>query len=129
MFLDAGYSPDLFWQLGIDQVIDLIECYGRKMSLEQEKRKGELKDYIMLLWNQNLQLLDMVGHSNSQDEDGPRMPYEYYPELFGEEIKLRAEEEKKERQLEEHKAQMLDYITIVNQRFKERGESSGGNDT
>ena len=104
--MDAGYGPDLFWSLGIDEIIDLLESYGRRMEIEQKKRISETKDQIML-----------------------KQPHEYYPELFGEEVAQMAEEAKVQSELERHKAQMVGYMLRVNQLRKERGESSGGNDT
>lgn len=126
--MDAGYGPDLFWSLGIDEIIDLLESYGRKMELEQKKRAAQIKDEVMLLWNQNLQLMNMLSHSS--DQDVPlKQPHEYYPELFGEEVQRMAEEAKRQQAIELHKAKMHDYMLRINQKMKERGESSGGNDT
>ena len=82
----------------------------------------------MLLWNQNLQLMNLLSHSHNRDEMPLKQPHEYYPELFGEEIKQMAEEARKNNELELHKARMQDYMLRVNQRMKERGEYSGGND-
>lgn len=127
--MDAGYSPDLFWSLGIDEIIDLLESYGRRMEIEQKKRISETKDQIMLMWNQNLQLMNMLANSNNPDEVPLKQPHEYYPELFGEEVARMAEEAKVQSELEKHKVQMVGYMLRVNQLRKERGESSGGNDT
>lgn len=99
------------------------------MEIEQKKRAATLKDEIMILWNQNLQLLNILSHSNNPDEVPIREPHEYYPELFGEEVKQMAEEAKKQKALELHKVKMQDYMLRVNQTMKERGESSGGNDS
>lgn len=127
--MDAGYGPDLFWSLGIDEIIDLIESYGRKMELEQKKRMAETKDEVMLLWNQGLQLMNMLAHSHNPDEVPLKQPHEYYPELFGEEVAKMAEDAKVQKKLDAHKAGMVGYMLRINQARKERGESSGGNDT
>ena len=82
----------------------------------------------MILWNQNLQLMNMLSHSSDQDVPLTQ-PHEYYPELFGEEIQKMAEEAKRQKEVELHKAKMLDYMFRVNQKMKKRGESSGWNDT
>ena len=55
-FLDAGYGPEYFWELSLGEVSDLLESYARKKEHEQKKREAELKDQIMLLFNQALQL-------------------------------------------------------------------------
>ena len=127
--MDAGYGPDLFWSLGIDEIIDLLESYGRRMEIEQKKRISETKDQIMLMWNQNLQLMNMLANSNNPDDVPLKQPHEYYPELCGEEVARMAEEAKVQSELEKHKVQMVGYMLRVNQLRKERGESSGGNDT
>ena len=127
--MDAGYGPDLFWSLSIGEIIDLIESYGRRITIEQHRRAAAVKDEVMLLWNQNVQLLNLLSHSNKPDEVPIREPYEYYPELFGEEVKKAADEAERQKELELHKVRMHDYMLRVNQLRKERGESSGGNDT
>lgn len=127
--MDAGHSPDLFWSLGIDEIIDLLESYGRRMERKQKQRESVTKDLIMILWNQNLQLMNIMAHSSNTDETPLKQPHEYYPELFGEEVARMAEEAKVQSELDKHKAQMVGYMLRINQARKERGESSGGNDT
>jgi len=127
--LDAGYGPDLFWSLSIGEIIELIESYGRKVAMEQKKRSAAVKDAIMVLWNQNVQLLNLFSYSNKPDEVELKQPHEYYPELFGEEVEEMANEARRQKELELHKVRMKDYMLRVNQLRKERGESSGGNDT
>ncbi len=127
--MDAGYGPDLFWSLGIDEIIDLLESYGRRAEIEHKKRMAAIKDEVMLLWNQNTQLLNMFAHSQKPEEVELKEPHEYYPELFGEEARKMAEEAKRQKELELHKAKMHDYMLRMNQLRKKRGESSGGNDT
>ena len=127
--MDAGYGPDLFWSLSIGEIIELIESYGRKVAMEQKKRSAAVKDAIMVLWNQNVQLLNLFSYSNKPDEVELKQPHEYYPELFGEEVEEMANEARRQKELELHMVRMKDYMLRENQLRKERGESSGGNDT
>lgn len=129
VFLDAGYGPDLFWSLSIGEIIDLTESYSRRLTMEKDKRAAALKDEIMILWNQNSQLLNLYSHSNKPDEVELKLPHEYYPELFGEEIQKKIDEERRQKEIELHKARMTDYMITVNQLRKERGESIGRNDS
>ena len=127
--MDAGYGPDLFWSLSIDEIIDLIESQSRQIELEQRKRQAALRDEIMLLWNQNLQLLNMMNHSQHPQDVELRTPAQYYPEIFGEEMRQQEQEERIKNDLALHKARMEDYALRHNLARKERGESNGWNDT
>lgn len=149
IFLDAGYSPALFWDLGIDEVEDLIESYARRQEHEFKQRKAELKDEMMVLFNQALQIGNVVG--KLMDKDVSIRPLrEYYPDLFQEEEEEEAEEEenifteaeegdepnhKLSLELQIHKANMDDFIFRHNMAMRmkreqqERGEGSGRNDT
>lgn len=129
VFLDAGYGPSLFWSLSIDEIIDLLESHGRKLEQERKEKIADTKDMVMLLWNQDMQLMNMIAHSMHSDEVELRKPHEYYPELFGEEFSKEDEEEKQRNELALHKARMEEYAFRHNRALKERGESSGGNDT
>ena len=60
VFLDAGYGPEYFWELSFGEVSDLLESYARRKEHEQKKREAELKDQIMLLFNQALQIVWLV---------------------------------------------------------------------
>lgn len=59
--MDAGYSPQLFWDLSLGEVNDVIESYARRKEHEQKAREAELKDEIMLLFNQALQMGNVLG--------------------------------------------------------------------
>lgn len=127
--MDAGYGPDLFWSLSIDEIVDLLESYGRKVETEQKKRMAATKDQVMLLWNQNMQLINLMNHSHHPGEVPLRTPAQYYPELFGEEAQELDEEEQKANEMVLHKARMEEYAYRHNLAMKERGESNGWNDT
>ena len=134
MFLDAGYLPALFWELSIGEINDLLESYARRKEREALCREAELKDEIMVLFNQALQIGNIVGRLMNKDVE-IRMPKEYYPELFETNTNFTAQEEGDEPKLspemELHKARMDDFIFRHNMALKmarERGESSGWND-
>lgn len=143
MFLDAGYSPQLFWDLSLGEVNDIIESYARRKEHEQKAREAELKDEIMLLFNQALQMGNVLGRLMNK-ETQLIMPAAYYPELYSNKKTEEAaetnftEQESRDKptlssEMELHKARMDDYIFRHNLAFrermaKERGESSGRND-
>ncbi len=137
IFLDAGYSPQLFWELSVGEVNDLLESYARRKELEQKQREAMLKDEIMLLFQQALQIGNVVGAL--MDKNIPiKPPREYYPELFGaekEEIFTEQEGDKPKMspEMELHKARMDDFVFRHNMAMRkqaamERGEDSGGDD-
>ena len=142
VFLDAGYGPEYFWELSFGEVSDLLESYARRKEHEQKKREAEQKDQIMLLFNQALQIGNVVGRL-MDNKVAIRLPKEYYPELFGnEEEKTNFTEQedagdkrKLSPEMELHKARMDDFIFRHNMAMRERlarergEENSGRNDT
>lgn len=135
MFLDAGHSPSVFWELSIGEINDLIESYARRMERESKRREAELKDEIMVLFNQALQIGNIVGHM--MDKNVPiKMPKEYYPEIYTVTEEIFTEQEKEDEpklspEMKLHKARMDDFVFRHNMAMKmakERGESSGRND-
>ena len=138
-FLDAGYSPSLFYELSIGEVNDMLESYARNKKREKRIREAELKDEIMMLFNQALQVGNIVGKLMDPNTQ-IRMPNEYYPELFETKEKdanfteqEAGDKPKLSPEMELHKARMDDFVfrhnrTMRERLVKERGESNGGND-
>ena len=136
MFLDAGYGPSLFWDLSLGEVNDLLESYMRRKESEQKQREAMLKDEIMLLFTQALQIGNVVG-SLMDKNVAIKPPKEYYPEIFENqetnftEQEAEGDEHQLSPEMELHKARMDDFIFRHNMAMKmarERGESSGRND-
>lgn len=135
MFLDTGYGPSLFWELSIGEINDVIESYARRKEREEKHREAMLKDEIMILFNQALQIGNIVGRMMN-NEVQLKMPAEYYPELFGTTDtdftdQEEGDEHKLSPEMELHKARMDDFIfrhNMAMQMARERGENSGRND-
>lgn len=135
--MDAGYSPSLFWELSIGEINDVIESYARREERKTKKREAMLKDEIMVLFNQALQIGNIVGRMMDKELE-IKLPKEYYPELFRTEEntnfteqETEGDEKKLSPEMELHKARMDDFIFRHNMAMrmaKERGESSGRND-
>lgn len=128
--MDAGYSPQLFWDLSLGEVNDVIESYARRKEHEQKAREAELKDEIMLLFNQALQMGNVLGRLMNK-ETKLIMPAAYYPELYSNKETEEAaetnftEQESRDKptlspEMELHKARMDDYIFRHNLAFRER---------
>lgn len=128
----------MFWEMSVGEINDLLESYARREERALKKREAAIKDEIMVLFNQALQIGNMVGHLINQDI-GIRMPAEYYPELFATENKTDFTEQTGDKprlspEMELHKARMDDFIFRHNMAVREReamkrGEGNGGNDT
>lgn len=135
MFLDAGYRPSLFWEMSIGEINDLLESYARRKEREEKQREAMLKDEIMILFNQALQIGNIVGRMMSNEVE-IKLPKEYYPELFEEVTNFTEQEEGDEKKLSQemelHKARMDDFVFRHNMAMKmakERGESGGRDDS
>jgi len=125
MFLDMGYSHDLFWSLSIAEIYDYIKSEERKQRVKEAQKKADLKDLINILWNQNMQLLNMYSASQKDSDVELVKLHEYYPDLF----EAPAEEGQMNFKMELYKAQFADFASRHNARMKQGGENNGRNDT
>lgn len=115
----------------------MIESYARREERKTKKREAMLKDEIMVLFNQALQIGNIMGRMMDKELE-IKLPKEYYPELFRTEEntnfteqETEGDEKKLSPEMELHKARMDDFIFRHNMAMrmaKERGESSGRND-
>lgn len=138
-FLEAGYSPLLFWDLSMGEVIDCIEAYAKRLKRENETREAKAKDDISMLYVQALQIMNMVAHVINPKDVTIQPLSVYYPGLFsteedpGKDFTEQEKEEDKHKltpEMELHKARMDDFIFRHNREFaQKRGENSGRNDT
>ena len=116
-FLDAGYTPNLFWELSIGEVTDMIDSYLKRQQLEEERTKAQLKQTAVFNHIQAQQIYNYLSTLFSNDVE-IRPVEAYFPELFKEEAEKKSEEEK-QLQVELHKAQFEEFAYWHNQRRKE----------
>ena len=116
-FLDAGYTPKLFWELSIGEVTDMIDSYLKRQQLEEERTKAQLKQTAVFNHIQAQQIYNYLSTLFSNDVE-IRPVEAYFPELFKEEAEKKSEEEK-QLQVELHKAQFEEFAYWHNQRRKE----------
>lgn len=81
-FLDCGYTPDLFYQLSVHEVIDLIDSWNRRKErqLQEESQKA-----ISLLDVFGSNLIEKVLFTLGRDKDMEGIHFslaEYFPDLF-----------------------------------------------
>ena len=116
-FLDAGYTPNLVWELSIGEVTDMIDSYLKRQQLEEERTKAQLKQTAVFNHIQAQQIYNYLSTLFSNDVE-IRPVEAYFPELFKEEAEKKSEEEK-QLQVELHKAQFEEFAYWHNQRRKE----------
>lgn len=103
-FLDIGYTPHLFWDLTIGEIIDLLESENRKIELKSKERELELKTKVII----NSLLARQIGEhvaSLFSKEVKISSPQELLPELFKDDI----EEEQNNNELDLYKAKMEEF--------------------
>lgn len=134
VFLDAGYSPLLFYELSLGEVNDLLESYAIRQQREQKIREANLKDEIFAKYIQAQQIGNVLAAAMDSKNNKLRPLSEYYPDLFGTtteftEQENEGDEHKLSPEAELHKARMDDFAFRHNMAMaKKRGESSGRND-
>lgn len=81
-FLDMGYSPSLFWECSLSEVLDLFESFTRREERRRKEKQAEFKNHVLSLQVLALQIRDAVFAKEEQDF---RKVQQFYPELFPEE--------------------------------------------
>ena len=116
VFLDAGYTPSLFWDSSIDEIIDLIDSAVRRKKTEGEQYELDKKFEILMLEVQAQQIMEHISLLYGGDKQKLTPLSEFYPHLF---IDNEEDKEKhREQQLALHKARMEDFMFWNNQKFK-----------
>ena len=81
-FLDMGYSPSLFWECSLSEVLDLFESFTRREERRQKEKQAEFKNHALGLQVLAVQIRDAVFAKEEQDF---RKVQQFYPKLFPEE--------------------------------------------
>lgn len=115
-----------------------MESYARREERALKKREAALKDEITVLFQQALQIGNVIGRIINPDIE-IRTPAEYYPELFAAENKTDFTEQTGDKpklspEMELHKARMDDFIfrhnmAIRKREVMKRGDEDGADDT
>ncbi|MBP3339780.1 MAG: hypothetical protein J6L69_10290 [Lachnospiraceae bacterium] len=125
VFLDAGYTPSLFWDSSIDEIIDMLDSSRRKEKKEAENMDiGKKYDAILnkVLAQQIMEYISMLLPGEAEDKKKFLTPLQnFFPQWFADLTKEMDEDEKKkvqEAELELNKARMEEFMFWNNQRFK-----------
>ena len=106
--LDAGISIDLFWNSSVNEIIDMLESYGRR---KEQERKLKIQDDFIIAEVIALNILAPVAG----DKEAMPHPWDYYPSFFEAEKKSWEENQLKQ-QMEDYKERRKAYIAEVNRR-------------
>lgn len=119
VFLDAGYTPSLFWDSSMDEVIDLIDSARRRKKADVEQYNLEKKLEIQMLKVQAQQIVEYISLLLPGDDKQQRLTplSKFYPFLF-EDKENNVDKKQAEQQLALHKARMEDFMFWNNQKFK-----------
>lgn len=119
-FLDCGYTPSLFWDSSLDEIIDLIQSYNRREEQRVKEEETKIKTQISLNWVMAQQIGEHFDLAMGNKKSITPL-YDYFPDLFKSE-KEEADRQEQMNQLELHKARMADYAYQHNaRRRRERG--------
>lgn len=122
MFLDIGYEPSYFWSLSIAEIQDLIDSYVRKQKRKRQEREAGLKDMIVALHVQALEIGEVVNKVVNGNKEPIQGLHYYYPDLFNQEETEEQKAEREKREQELYKARMIDFAHRFNTARKKRGE-------
>ena len=118
VFIDAGYTPILFWDSSMDEIIDMLESKARTETRRAELFDTDKKyDAILnsVLARQIMEYIACLLPSEGEKQVTPL--YELYPHWFSEKKEM-AEEKHKEYELALNQARMEDFMFRNNLRFK-----------
>lgn len=119
MFLDAGYTPSLFWDSSLDEVIDLIDSARRQSRADAERYELEKRLETRMLEVQAQQIMEYISLLLPGEDKQQRLTplSKFYPYLFSDKEED-ADKKHAEEQLALHKARMEDFMFWNNQKFK-----------
>lgn len=118
MFLDAGYTPSLFWDSSMDEIIDLLDSAARNVKRDAELQELNAKLDIKMLQVQAQQIVEFLSMLLPGDDKDKRITplSKFYPSLWPEADTDNQQSD--ESQLALHKAKMEDYMFWNNRKFK-----------
>lgn len=115
-----GYSPSLFWECSLQEVLDLFEAYDRKMDLQRKEKEEALKNHLISLQVLALQIGEAVVGNLFPDKAPPfRTVQSFYPNLFGQAESI------EEKQLRERNEKMRQYAAAHNERWRKAHGKEG----
>ncbi len=114
--MESDVIPDLFWELSIGEIVDLIQSKTKKIVKEM-KLKARFDESLAD------QIAERVGIILSGKKDiEPLKLYDRFPTLFEDEIKI-AKELQKQKDLELYKAQFENYVYRMNKKFERKEQA------
>lgn len=119
MALEQGMLPEMFWELSVLEVLDILDAHDQKVKAEQ-KRDTELAFVLADAISSRIGYI--FGDKKKRSEADILQPWDVYPELFARE-KMEVMAERKARQLNKYKTGLAAYASRWNARKKNVDES------
>lgn len=126
-FLDAGYTPELFWKSTLGEIQDLLLAYEDKLKLRAKERELIFKENTIVMWNGVLQMGNVLQKSLARHPSSIQLTplADYYPDLFKEEAEKNEERPpRQEAELAMRQANMRAFIAQHNAR-RRKGNGDG----
>lgn len=123
-FLECGYTPGQFWNVSVNEAIDMIAAHRRRREKE-EKEEFQKQIALLDLFSTNLieKVITVLGKGEA---DGMKFSMlEYFPELFPkqkEEKDVGVGKPKLSEEMRLYKARRIHHAYRVNQERKKKGE-------
>lgn len=117
--LERGMLPEVFWELSVLEVLDILEAYDQKLKAEQ-KRDAELAFVLADAIGSRIGYL--FGDEKKRSEKDILQPWDVYPELFALE-KIENTVKREAIELEKYKTGFAAYATRWNARKNNVDES------
>ena len=112
--LQCGVSPFDFWNLGIDEVNDLIDAFTKN-------KKNDVKIQITMM---SVQVNQLVERLSLKENEEPLQLWDYYPSLFEYEKSLHIVQ-KEQDDLDKMIASRKAFAKIHNANLMNRGDANG----
>lgn len=108
LFLRTGNSPLLFWELSLKEIVDVIDAYEMNQEIKFKDDIAKVKILADMIY-------ERIGSLFSEKETEFTPVWDMFPGLFEKEKEIVKENQKKV-QMENYKAQWINFANRVNGR-------------
>lgn len=117
VFLNTDYAPYLFWELSLDEILDMLESYDRRKKAEF-RRKAE---FNMVQAMQTAEFISVLFQTDKSKIKVTPLS-EYFPKLFPRNQETTGENDNQmSRELAVNKAKMEEFAFWHNRKLQSKG--------
>ena len=111
--LDCGISPFSFFEMSVQEVMDMINSYER---VKRNEIKQQLVFNQVLSFQIKQEMVELLADSSQLEDDYKKQLWDFFPDLFAED-KKEYEKKKEEQDFEEFKKKRREYAQRINQQI------------